>query len=44
LRIADIERRAESVFGVRAAAIRDTAPGLCYDVDTLEDYRYACSR
>jgi CTP:molybdopterin cytidylyltransferase MocA len=44
LRIADIERRAVSVFGARAAAIRDAAPGLCYDVDTLEDYRYACSR
>jgi MobA-like NTP transferase domain len=44
LRIADIERRAESVLGVRAAAIRNAAPGLCYDVDTLEDYRYACRR
>jgi hypothetical protein len=44
LRIADIERRAESVLGARAAAIRDAAPGLCYDVDTLADYRYACSR
>jgi hypothetical protein len=44
LRIADIERRAESVLAARAATIRDAAPGLCYDVDTLEDYRYACSR
>jgi len=44
LRIADIERRAGSVLGVRAAAIRNAAPGLCYDVDTLEDYHYACSR
>jgi hypothetical protein len=44
LRIADIERRAASVLGVRAAAIPDAAPGLCYDVDTLADYRYACSR
>ncbi len=44
LRIADIERRAQSVLGARAAAIRDAAPGLCYDVDTLADYRYACSR
>lgn len=44
LRIADVERRALAVLGVRAAAIRDQAPGLCYDVDTLEDYRYACGR
>jgi hypothetical protein len=42
LRIADIEARAERVLGVRAAAIRDAAPGLCFDIDTLEDYRYAC--
>jgi len=42
LRIADVERRATRVLGVRAAAIRDAAPGLCYDVDTLDDYRYAC--
>jgi hypothetical protein len=44
LRIADVERRASAVLGVRAAAIRDAAPGLCYDVDTLDDYRYACAR
>jgi CTP:molybdopterin cytidylyltransferase MocA len=44
LRIADIERRARAVLGVRAAAIRDAAPGLCYDIDTLDDYRYACNR
>jgi CTP:molybdopterin cytidylyltransferase MocA len=42
LRIADIERRAERVLGVRAAAIRNAAPGLSYDIDTLDDYRYAC--
>jgi len=42
LRIADVEARAERVLGVRAAAIRDAAPALCFDVDTLEDYRYAC--
>ena len=44
LRIADIERRAERVLGVRAAAVRASSPGLCYDVDTLADYRYACER
>jgi GTP:adenosylcobinamide-phosphate guanylyltransferase len=41
LRIADVERRAARTLGVRAAAIRDAAPGLCYDVDTLADYEYA---
>jgi molybdopterin-guanine dinucleotide biosynthesis protein A len=44
LRIADIERRATRVLGVRAAAIRYSAPGLTYDIDTLAEYRYACSR
>jgi CTP:molybdopterin cytidylyltransferase MocA len=44
LRIADVERRAAAVLGVRAAAIRNAAPGLCFDVDTLDDYRYACAR
>jgi hypothetical protein len=29
---------------VRAAVIRDSAPGLCYDVDTLREYEYACAR
>lgn len=43
LRIADVERRAGRVLGVRAAAIRDAAPGLCYDIDTLDEYRYACA-
>jgi hypothetical protein len=42
LRIADVECRAEHVLGVRAAAIRDAAPSLSYDIDTLEDYEYAC--
>ena len=27
---------------MRAAAIRDQSPGRCYDIDTLDDYRYAC--
>jgi hypothetical protein len=44
LRIADVEGRAAAVLGVRAAAIRPSAPGLCYDIDTLDDYRYACAR
>jgi CTP:molybdopterin cytidylyltransferase MocA len=41
LTIADIERRGDRVFGLRARAIRDRSPALCYDVDSLEDYEYA---
>jgi len=44
LRIEDVERRAIRILGVRACAIRDSAPSLCFDVDTLEDYRYATER
>lgn len=44
LRIEDVERRAASAFGVRAGAIRDSGPGLSYDVDTIAEYRYACAR
>jgi CTP:molybdopterin cytidylyltransferase MocA len=44
LRIADVERRAAAVLGVRATAIRDSGPGLTCDIDTLAEYRYACSR
>ena len=43
LRIVHIERRAGAVLGVRAAAIRGSGPGLSYDVDTLDEYRYACA-
>jgi CTP:molybdopterin cytidylyltransferase MocA len=44
LQIADVERRAQQALGIEAVAIRDAAPGLCFDVDTLADYRYACER
>jgi CTP:molybdopterin cytidylyltransferase MocA len=44
LHVADIERRARTALGVDAVAIRDAAPALCYDIDTLDDYRYACAR
>jgi CTP:molybdopterin cytidylyltransferase MocA len=43
LRIAHVERLATRRLGVRAAAIRGAAPGLCFDVDTAADYRYACA-
>jgi len=42
LRILDIETRAAVVLGFPAHAIRDCAPELCYDVDDLGDYQYAC--
>jgi CTP:molybdopterin cytidylyltransferase MocA len=44
LRITDVERRAARVLGLRACAIRNSSPGLCYDVDTLEEYEYAVGR
>lgn len=44
LRIADIEERGEKLFGLRLRALRDAAPGLCYDIDNEEDYAYAIAR
>lgn len=41
LRIENIERRAQAALGLSARAVRGCSPSLCYDVDTLEDYRYA---
>jgi GTP:adenosylcobinamide-phosphate guanylyltransferase len=41
LEIAHVERRANDILGVRAVAVRDASPTLCYDIDTIEDYRYA---
>jgi GTP:adenosylcobinamide-phosphate guanylyltransferase len=39
--IADVETRAYELLGVEARAVRDASPALCFDVDTLADYRYA---
>jgi GTP:adenosylcobinamide-phosphate guanylyltransferase len=44
LTIAAIERKAQCTLGFPVAAIRDAAPELCYDVDTLEEYLYARMR
>lgn len=41
LPIAAVEARARAVLGVPARAVRDASPGLCFDVDTLEDWAYA---
>ncbi|MEO6912812.1 MAG: NTP transferase domain-containing protein [Candidatus Baltobacteraceae bacterium] len=44
LRIADLEQLASRRLGFPVAAIRDCAPELCYDVDDVSEYRYACAR
>lgn len=44
LQIVHLETRAHRLFDLRARAVRDASPGLCYDVDTLEDYDYARTR
>jgi len=41
LRVADIEQRASHILGGPVRAIRDASPGLCYDVDSLEEWDYA---
>ena len=41
LRVADVEARAQARLGLDARAVRDAAPDLCYDIDTVADYRYA---
>jgi CTP:molybdopterin cytidylyltransferase MocA len=41
LRVEHVERRAKSLLGIAAVAVRDASPALCFDVDTLDDYRYA---
>ncbi|MEA2719434.1 MAG: hypothetical protein QOJ39_1298 [Candidatus Eremiobacteraeota bacterium] len=44
LTIADIEAYGRRRLGVAVGALRGCDPGLCYDVDTLEDYQYARTR
>jgi hypothetical protein len=41
LTIDAIERKAIRTLGMQVAAVRDAAPELCYDVDTLPEYLYA---
>ncbi|HTU82375.1 MAG TPA: NTP transferase domain-containing protein [Candidatus Acidoferrales bacterium] len=41
LRIRHVEAYAAAHLQIRARAVMDCAPELCYDVDTLDDYRYA---
>jgi GTP:adenosylcobinamide-phosphate guanylyltransferase len=42
LSVGDLEAKASSVLGMPATAVRDCAPELAFDVDTIVDYRYAC--
>jgi GTP:adenosylcobinamide-phosphate guanylyltransferase len=41
--VADVEALAQRRLGVPVAAIRACDPGLCYDIDSLADYEYACA-
>lgn len=41
LRIDALESRARAVLQIEAKAVRNCAPELAYDVDTLEEYAYA---
>jgi CTP:molybdopterin cytidylyltransferase MocA len=43
LTIADLEAYGSHRLGVAVGALRDCDPGLAYDVDSLDDYRYACT-
>ena len=44
LGVTQIEDYARARLAVSLAAVRDCDPTLCYDVDTLAEYRYACTR
>ncbi len=44
LRVEHVEDYACRELGLPVGAVRGCDPGLCYDVDTLADYEYACAR
>ena len=44
LRIAELETLATRALGTPARALRRAPADLAYDVDTAEEYRYACAR
>jgi len=44
LGIPEIEAYGRRRLGLPVAALRGCDPGLCYDVDTLDEYRDACAR
>ena len=41
LTVADIEERCRGILGCSACAVRESAPELAFDIDHVEDYRYA---
>lgn len=41
LSVGDLEAHAHKLLGVRATAARGCAPELAYDIDTIDEYRYA---
>jgi hypothetical protein len=43
LRVADLEAMALHVLAVPAQALRGCAPELAFDVDAIDEYRYACA-
>ncbi len=43
LRVSDLETMALHVLQVPAQALRGCAPELAFDVDTIDEYRYACA-
>jgi GTP:adenosylcobinamide-phosphate guanylyltransferase len=43
LRVADLEAMALHVLQVPAQALRGCAPELAFDVDTVDEYHYACA-
>lgn len=44
LSIDALEEEAPRRFGMAVKAVRGCAPELCYDADTVEEYRYAAAR
>lgn len=44
LSIADIEREALRIVKLRCVGVRDCAPELAFDADTIDDYRHACEK
>lgn len=41
LRIAHVEARGSALLGCAVRAIRNASPTLCFDIDSIDDYRYA---
>lgn len=41
LSVGDLEAHARKLLGIRALAARGCAPELAYDIDTIDEYRYA---